>query len=177
MPPVRYADIYVCEKSYTYKTPLKMLVLWYCLLYNANNSRKGANMKHEIITRAEAFAQGRKHFYSGKPCKYGHDSARFTSTGGCMACNAARSKLFAQAVAASVFTYPLHPDDVAAALAYCQALDLQRGRMPTVPKTIAEVPAPRHAEPVALPADLERHRQTLVASYSQPVPPPYLPKP
>lgn len=134
-------------------------------------------MKHEIITRAEAFAQGRKHFYSGKPCKYGHDSARFTSTGGCMACNAARSKLFAQAVAASVFTYPLHPDDHDALLAYAQALDLQRGRAPHVPKTIAEVPAPRHAEPVALPADIARHRETIIASYSQPAAPAYLPTP
>jgi hypothetical protein len=28
------------------------------------------------------------------------------------------------------FSYPLHPDDHAAALAFCQGLDLQRGRMP-----------------------------------------------
>lgn len=134
-------------------------------------------MKHEIISRAGAFAQGRKHFYTGKPCKYGHDSARFTSTGGCMACNAARSNLFAQGVAANTFSYKLHPDDHAAALAYCQALDLQRGRVPAVPKTIADVQAPRHAEPAALPADIERHRATLIASRSQPTVPDYLPEP
>jgi hypothetical protein len=94
-----------------------------------------------------------------------------------MACNAARSKLFARAVAASVFTYPLHPDDHAALLAYAQALDLQRGRAPHVPKAIAGAPAPRHAEPPALPADIERHRQTLAASHTPPPAPPYLPRP
>ena len=131
-------------------------------------------MKYEIITRAQAAAQGRKHFYTGKPCKYGHDSLRFTSTGGCMACNAARSKVFSQAVAANgqAFTYHAHPDDHAALLAYAQALDIQRGRVPFVPDAV-----PRGAEPAALPADIERHRATLIASYSQPTVPDYLPKP
>lgn len=131
-------------------------------------------MKFEPITRAEAAAQGRKRFYTGKPCKYGHDAQRFVTTGACIACNAARSKLFSKAIAnnGKTFSYSLHPDDVAAALAYCQALDLQRGRVPLVPDAV-----PCGAEPVALPADIERHRQTLVASYSQPVPPSYLPKP
>ena len=131
-------------------------------------------MKYEIITRAQAAAQGRKHFYTGKPCKYGHDSLRFTSTGGCMACNAARSKVFSQAVAAKgqAFTYHAHPDDHAALLAYAQALDIQRGRVPFVPAAV-----PRGAEPAALPADIERHRATLIASYSQPSTPDYLPKP
>lgn len=130
-------------------------------------------MKHETISRLDALAQGRKHFYTGKPCKYGHDSLRFTSTGGCMACNAARSKLFSRAstLGEKVFSYHLHPDDVAAALAYCQALDLQRGRVPFAPAAV-----PRGAEAVALPADIERHRATLIASYSQPAAP-YLPKP
>lgn len=131
-------------------------------------------MKYEIITRAQAASQGRKHFYTGKPCKYGHDSLRFTSTGGCMACNAARSKIFSQAVASNgqVFTYHLHPDDHAALLAYAQALDIQRGRVPFSP----DAPA-RGAEPAALPADIERHRATLIANYSQANAPDYLPKP
>lgn len=72
-----------------------------------------------------------------------------------------------------VFSYHLHPDDMAAALAYCQALDLQRGRVPFSPNAPA-----RGSEPAALPADIERHRQTLIASYSQPaVAAEYLPKP
>jgi hypothetical protein len=91
-----------------------------------------------------------------------------------MACNAARSKMFSQTLAANgkVFTYSLHPDDVPALLAYAQALDLQRGRVPFVPDAV-----PPGAEPVALPADIERHRATLIASYSQPSAPAYLPTP
>jgi hypothetical protein len=131
-------------------------------------------MKHEVITRSNAAAQGRKHFYTGKPCKYGHDSARFVSTGGCMACNAARSKAFSSAVARNgrLFTYALHPDDVAAALAYCQALDLQRGRAPFVPDAI-----PRGAESITLPADIARHRATLLAAYGPKTEQGYIPAP
>lgn len=131
-------------------------------------------MKFPIVTRAQAHAQGLKRFYNGKPCKYGHDAQRFVSTGVCCACNAARSKIFSRAKASDekVFSYHLHPDDVAAALAYCQALDIQRGRVPFSP----DAPA-RGAEPAALPADIERHRATLIASYSQPSTPDYLPKP
>lgn len=33
-----------------------------------------------------------------------------------------------------MFAYMLHPDDHAAMLAYCQALDMQRGRVPQVPE-------------------------------------------
>ncbi len=54
-----------------------------------------------------------------------------------MKCNAARSTLFRSSnTVATVsrlrgwFGYPLHPDDYAAALAYCQGLDLDRGRTP-----------------------------------------------
>lgn len=128
-------------------------------------------MKYEKIARNEAAAQGRKHFYTGAPCKYGHDSLRFTSTGGCMACNAARSKAFSRAVATNgkAFTYNLHPDDVGAALAYCQALDLQRGRVPAAPGVT------REAEPLALPADLARFRQDALQKAAQLALPPLPP--
>jgi len=132
-------------------------------------------MKFDTITRTEAAALGRKRFYTGKPCKYGHDAQRFVTTGACVACNAARSKVFSKAIATGgkPFSYRLHPDDVAAALAYCQALDLQRGRAPFVPDAV-----PRGAESLTLPADIERHRATLIAAYSQAATAPaYLPKP
>lgn len=89
-------------------------------------------MKFEIISRADAHAQGRKRFYTGKPCKYGHDSQRFVTTGGCVACNAARARAFTDKGAgrSGMFSYPLHPEDFAAAHAYCQALDMQRGKTP-----------------------------------------------
>lgn len=46
-----------------------------------------------IVTRAEAKAQGLRFFFTGKPCKHGHLSQRYTSQSGCVACtdiNAAR---------------------------------------------------------------------------------------
>ena len=94
-----------------------------------------------IITRKEAHERGLKRFYTGRPCSKNHDAERFVTTGGCVKCNAERSGMFKKSTsAASVsrlrghFGYPLHPDDYAAALAYCQALDLQRGRTPYVPE-------------------------------------------
>jgi len=118
-------------------------------------------MKFPIVTRMDAANAGLKRFYTGKPCKYGHDAQRFTTTGGCVACNAARSKLFAFAknTERGKFVYPLHPDDHAAARAYCQALDLARGYVPQT--DLATTPAPRGAEPVALPDHIARHRQAL----------------
>lgn len=37
-------------------------------------------------TRQEARDTGSKHYFTGKPCKHGHISERFTSTGNCVAC-------------------------------------------------------------------------------------------
>ena len=103
-------------------------------------------MTLQIIKRNDAHAAGLRRFYTGKPCKYGHSAERFVTTGGCVACNAQRSKAFAIASnnAQGKFVYPLkHPDDHAAAWAYCQALDLARGAMPTQrPNTQAPAPAP-----------------------------------
>lgn len=86
-------------------------------------------MQHAIISREDAAAQKLTHFFTGKACRYGHVAPRFVSTGGCVECNSARAARFRKD-APALFTYPLHADDVAAALAYCQALDLQRGRIP-----------------------------------------------
>jgi|HubBroStandDraft_3_1064219.scaffolds.fasta_scaffold17236_4 hypothetical protein len=43
-------------------------------------------MEIEIISRRAARFEGRKRFYTGHVCKYGHDSERYTSTGGCISC-------------------------------------------------------------------------------------------
>lgn len=108
----------------------------------------------EIISRQDAAVQGRKRFYTGKPCKYGHDAQRFVSTGGCVACNAVRSQSFCRLSEANgeAFTYKIHPDDYAALLACAQALDLQRGRVPQTP--------PRSKAPlVASASDVEAARR------------------
>lgn len=147
-------------------------------------------MKFPLLTRIEAMNLGRKRFYTGVPCKYGHDAQRFVTTGNCVACNAARAKAFSdgiransKAAQAGAFIYPLkNPADMAAAWAYCQALDIASGFAPTLapntpPPSTLVTPTPRGAEPLALPADIARHRQTLVDTYGPKTGAPIIPKP
>ena len=47
----------------------------------------------KIISRKEAQANGDKLFYTGKLCKHGHDSVRYTKSGKCKTCNAMYQKL------------------------------------------------------------------------------------
>ncbi|MBU4682539.1 hypothetical protein KC222_10985 [Cedecea davisae] len=44
----------------------------------------------KIITRVEAAKLGLNKFYTGKLCKYGHDSERWVANGGCVECTVAR---------------------------------------------------------------------------------------
>lgn len=94
-------------------------------------------MKFVKVTREQAISSALKFFYTGRPCAHGHDSQRYTSTGHCTQCLRERSAtLQRNAKRAYIdrirgyFAYPLHPADHAAALAYCQALDIARGRPP-----------------------------------------------
>ena len=105
-----------------------------------------------IISRAEAHAKGLKHFYTGKLCKYGHDSPRFVTTSGCVKCGVLRSRQFASTEKnkAGKFIYPLrNPADYEKAWAYCQALDIGSG----FPPTIKDAPRPPE-EPFVLPAHI-----------------------
>ena len=93
------------------------------------------------MERKEAAAQGLVKYETGRPCKHGHLSPRYTATGVCVTCSATavarHNKALRQSMnavrfgyapgARQAFTFDLHPDDHAAALAYCQALALQRG--------------------------------------------------
>lgn len=105
----------------------------------------------EILTRRQAANLGMNKYYTGKPCSHGHDSPRYVSSGICCKCNAEGVKRYNQGITKErvsrqrgLFAYSLHPDDHAAALAFCQALDLQRGRLPQVP---AAPVAPALVEP------------------------------
>jgi hypothetical protein len=49
----------------------------------------------QVITRADAHAQGLMHFYNGKPCQRGHVAQRFVSTGGCVECGKFYGKKYA----------------------------------------------------------------------------------
>lgn len=42
------------------------------------------------ISRTEARARGLTHFFTGKPCKHGHTSRRFTSSAACVDCKRMR---------------------------------------------------------------------------------------
>jgi len=46
------------------------------------------------ISRNEAKLQGLFRYYTGKPCKHGHDAQRFVSSRGCVVCVMARAKVW-----------------------------------------------------------------------------------
>lgn len=41
----------------------------------------------KIITRTEAIESGLKRYYTGEPCKRGHNAERFTISYACVECN------------------------------------------------------------------------------------------
>ena len=93
-----------------------------------------------IKTRRQAYEAGENKYSTGKPCSKGHESIRYTASGICCQCNAEYARSYATKFTKKriekvlgYFSYPIHPDDCAAALAYCQALDMARGRTPHVP--------------------------------------------
>ena len=118
-------------------------------------------MDYKIISREDAAQQNLTHFFTGRACRYGHIAPRFVSTASCIACNTARAARFRKD-APRRFSYDLHPQDVAAALAYCQALDMQRGRVPVglnqSHMQAATMDGPRSDEPFVLPAHLAEKR-------------------
>lgn len=136
----------------------------------------------EIKTRRQAAQAGENKYYTGRPCSKGHDGPRYTATGACCKCNSEGVKAYNKRMSIErvsrnigVFAYQLHPDDHAAALAFCQALDLQRGRVPSTPNLNPEA---LKAREFSLPEDLARHRARVVTEYGpKETPAPYLPKP
>lgn len=129
----------------------------------------------EIKTRREAAIAGETKYWTGRQCGKAHDSPRYTSTGICCKCNAEATKAYSKRLRSTInakqqghFSYPSHPADHAAALAYCQALDLQRGRQPHTPD------APVIIEDVS-PEQIQRMREQAfghAAKYAPPVLPP-----
>lgn len=91
-------------------------------------------------TFQEAMRQGLKMYQPETPCAKGHRSPRYVGGGACVECVRGYNKKVAERwreyregradVPPLRFIYPLHPADHAAAKAFCQALDLQRGRPP-----------------------------------------------
>ena len=50
----------------------------------------------ELISRKDAIEQGLKHYFTGKPCKYGHTAKRQVSCKGCIECKYAKRKEYYQ---------------------------------------------------------------------------------
>ena len=44
------------------------------------------------ITRKEAAKRGLSRFYTGRPCKFGHDAERYVTNGQCVICNAVQAQ-------------------------------------------------------------------------------------
>lgn len=101
----------------------------------------------QVKTRREAADAGERKYYTGKPCIHGHSGWRYTASGICCECNSAATakynKRLMQKISSRLqghFSYPSHPDDIPALLAYAQALDIQRGRVPHVPAAVVAPP-------------------------------------
>lgn len=119
-------------------------------------------------TRQDAVRLGSVFFATGKPCRNGHTAARYTSTGHCTECLRVQRSDTAVALRESrrptdgsrrLFTYRLHPDDHAAALAFCQGLDTQRGLVPKSAQAVAAAEPPRSATP----EEVAVHRARIMA--------------
>lgn len=125
--------------------------------------------------RQQARRSGQRFYSPVEPCCNGHVAPRYVSSGHCTECakdrreadrQLAHAAARASGTGSKLFTYPLHPDDHAAALAFCQALDLQRGRIPQ--QGVRDLTPPKAAafaadKPVALPAWLLEAREQVGA--------------
>lgn len=127
------------------------------------------DIPHEVISRDAAHALGKRHYFTGKPCLRGHTALRYVTTGQCTKCMLERQRQYTAATTKHYvarqqghFTYPLHPDDHAKVLAYCQALDMSRGLVPHQPGQAVG------AKPVEMPAYFAQARQALLGDAVRP---------
>lgn len=96
----------------------------------------------EILTRKAAHERNLKFFFSGRPCRKGHLSRRYVSTGSCVDCQKEHVSPFRKGNTVSL-TVEIHGDDTAKLYAYVNALRIARGLMPS--GSTALKPAPRFA--------------------------------
>jgi hypothetical protein len=98
-----------------------------------------------ILSRAEAAGLGQIQFFTGKPCKHGHVSPRYVSTGNCIQCLRQYSGKYAPPPGGSVI-FPLqrvHPDDLETLYQLVDYLNSKRGLPPAVragAQTVAPTP-------------------------------------
>lgn len=93
----------------------------------------------EILTRQQAINIGSKTYFTGVPCKNGHIAKRHTTTCACTGClklayQKSHTKILNAAKGYVTYTRTIHPDDWAEVDAYCDAVNLQRASMLTMPR-------------------------------------------
>lgn len=85
----------------------------------------------QIIGRARAGLEDKKWYYTGKTCKHGHLSRRYTTNGKCYQCNREQSrsryKLHRENCPAVEVMVMVHPDDRATIKRAARALRDSRG--------------------------------------------------
>lgn len=52
----------------------------------------------EVVDREAAAAAGKTRFYTGKPCRSGHDAERYVSSGACCTCTLEAAKTTADRI-------------------------------------------------------------------------------
>lgn len=82
--------------------------------------------------RVKALQAGEKTYRTGKPCRHGHDCARYTSSGRCIECMNPEPRLREHRMAhvrglALLPKLAVHPADVQTLVAYAFILNAQRG--------------------------------------------------
>lgn len=80
-------------------------------------------MPDYLTTRTAAKVAGDKHYHTDKKCIRGHQAPRFTSTGGCTACN--MENMAVDTVKTVLWT---HPDDAPKIRAVADFLRNKRAR-------------------------------------------------
>jgi hypothetical protein len=119
-------------------------------------------MQNHMPSRKKAAESGLPRYFTGVPCKNGHVAERFTSSGNCIACNnearksyVTRTKQAANVRKQGLFFHQLDAEDFAAARAYCQALNMARGRIPW---------SPDESAPVVVPINIDAERRRILGA-------------
>jgi len=58
-----------------------------------------------VITKQEAIEQGLKHYFTGKPCKFGHIEKRNVANNSCRNCSSIKHKIWADANKEKLYVY------------------------------------------------------------------------
>lgn len=107
-----------------------------------------------IKTRAQAHADGENKYYTGTPCKHGHDAQRWTYNGVCVVCHRAAGRKYqmpkvrvntiseAEKISGVKFvSFKVHPADIARVREFTDALLESRiGIVPDLPFQMPAVP-------------------------------------